>query len=117
MKKDKLVVGECSYSTVIIPPMTQNIESSTFGFIEEFIAAGGNLIAFALPDRVDGIKTTAIKDLFQKYSDRINLPDSLDISILKEMPGSNNFSFITLLRGDVYHHRRELTDGSFGFSG
>lgn len=115
VKKDKLVVGECSYSTVIIPPMTQNIESSTFGFIEEFIAAGGNLIAFALPDRVDGIKTTAIKDLFQKYSDRINLPDSLDISILKEMPGSNNFSFITLSGGDVYHHRRELTDGRLVF--
>lgn len=115
VKKQELVVGECSYSTVIIPPMTRNLESSTFRCLEEFVSAGGKLIAFALPDRIDGMKTTLVKDFFNKYSDRIDSRDSIDINILKEMLVSDDFSFISLSGGDVYHHRRELTDGRLVF--
>ncbi len=115
VKKHELTVGESSYSVVIIPPMTQNLESSTFRYLEEFVSAGGRLIAFALPERVDGMKTTVVKDFFNKHPDKIISPHGLDISTLKEMLTSDDFGFISLSGGDVYHHRRELDDGKLVF--
>lgn len=115
VKKHELVVGERSYSTVVIPPMTQNIESSTFRLIEAFVSKGGRLIAFTQPDRIDGTKTEAVRDFFNRYTDRIISPNSLDIDALKEMLASDDFAFITLSGGDVYHHRREFTGGRLVF--
>jgi len=44
VEKDKLIVGEMEYSTVIIPPFLKNMFSSTIRLLEEFVDGGGKVI-------------------------------------------------------------------------
>ena len=59
----KLQIGEMEYSTVIIPPCSV-IASGTLKLLEEFAAAGGNLIFVGeVPAYVDGEKSDKVKKL------------------------------------------------------
>ena len=55
IKNDRLIVGKCSYDTVVLP-LLYSIDSSTAKLLSEFIANGGKVVCFAdtLPDRIDG---------------------------------------------------------------
>ncbi len=46
VSKGKLAVGQASYSRVVIPPMTENLDLPTFGLLEKFVSDGGTLISF-----------------------------------------------------------------------
>ena len=54
---DRLIVGECSYDTVVLP-LLYTIDSYTAKLLKEFLANGGKLANYAstLPDRIDGRK-------------------------------------------------------------
>ena len=47
VSKGKLVVGQASYSRVIIPPMTENLNSTTYTLLKKFVSKGGTLITFS----------------------------------------------------------------------
>lgn len=50
----RLDVGECSYTTVVIPPEMTNLESSTFSLLKEFARGGGRIVALSSPYMLDG---------------------------------------------------------------
>lgn len=116
IKKGKLIVGQATYSRVVIPPMTENLDKATFKILSGFVRNGGTLIAFSEPELVDGSPNQELKEFFQRESLRIIKPGDLpgDV-IVSEYLNSVNISFKNNGDGDLYHNRRELSDGQVLF--
>jgi hypothetical protein len=107
----KLVVGNASYSKVVIPPMTENIDRSTVKLLKKFVSGGGTIIAFSQPSLVDGKEDKSLADLFGK---------SVILSELDEKAISGNFMNETVIfsgvkGGQLFHHTRVLADGNLVF--
>jgi hypothetical protein len=111
----KLVVGQTAYSRVIIPPMTENLDRSTFNLLKTFVSGGGTLIAFSTPSLVDGSPAAELKKFFTSNSGKIVTPDQLNSEIIKRYFSNVNLRFETAPGGALYHHRRILTDGQILF--
>ena len=77
VSKGKLIVGQAAYSRVVIPPMTENLDKSTFMLLKKFVSAGGTLIAFSEPSLIDGAPNDELKEFFSRNSDRISKAGSL----------------------------------------
>ncbi len=114
---DRLVIGERSYSTVVIPYGLTNLDRSTLILIEEFLMEGGELISFeTYPDFVDGVKTTEVKELFEEYSDQVEIMNKPRESSLPDLVVSGELEFSPLEQAEfVYFMRRQLEDGDILF--
>lgn len=115
VKGGKFIVGQCSYSTLVIPPLTENLDLATFRLISKFVAGGGNLVAFSVPSLVDGEEGKGLTEFFTKYSDRIHIEKDLTPDVLTKYFTSPLISFSGVSGDDLYHHRRTLSDGQVLF--
>ncbi|MBP1667369.1 MAG: hypothetical protein H6Q23_2229, partial [Bacteroidetes bacterium] len=111
----KLIIGQCSYSTVVLPPLTENLDKATSGLIRKFVAGGGKLVAFSLPALVDGTPDKGLTEFFSKYSDRINIKDDLTPEVISKYFTSPIISITVANGNNLYHHRRTLGDGQVLF--
>ena len=111
----KFIVGMCSYSTVVIPPMMENLDIETYKLLERFVATGGKLIAFSLPSLVDGAPSEGLNGFLSKKADKIIKVQKLTPEIILNYFSSGFISFSELTGGDLYHHRRKLADGQLLF--
>jgi hypothetical protein len=65
---EKLVVGNHSYSTVVIPPQMETIRSQTLDLLEQFCRAGGTLFIFPeLPTRLNGASSEEPSSRLKKF--------------------------------------------------
>ncbi len=65
---EKLVVGNHSYSTVVIPPQMETIRSQTLDLLEQFCRAGGTLFFFPeLPTRLNGASSEEPSSRLKKF--------------------------------------------------
>jgi hypothetical protein len=98
-----------------LPPGIENLDSPTFKLLEAFASAGGRVLQFSQIKTIDG-KPDARTDGFE----RLILQDRADTSknekVLRDL-GAKDFSisFSPTYRGDLYHHRRKLSDGDLLF--
>ncbi len=108
-----LRVGRRDYRIVVLPPMTENLNSATTGLLEQFLRAGGTVLACAPPPaRIDGAASDRGKALARqagwKTVDAAQVPAMLsqqaapDFAIMRT-PGD---------QGILFHHRRRLDDGA-----
>ena len=111
----KLIVGQCSYSTVVLPPLTENLDLSTYKLIKKFVAGGGNLVAFAAPSLIDGAPDEGLTEFFSKNADRIHIETDLSPEVISKYFTSTVISFSGVSGNDLYHHRRTLGDGQVLF--
>jgi alpha-L-rhamnosidase len=114
-KDGKFVVGECSYSMVVIPPMMENLDSVTYKLLDKFVNDGGKLIAFSLPSMVDGAPSESLKEFFSYNSDKIVTKQNLTPAIVREYFSDQDLSFTDRTGGDLYHHHRTMADGEVLF--
>lgn len=80
----RLVMGACSYSTVIVPPMV-TLRSSTLELLKEFVEQGGAILSVGEdPTRVDGEENPAafdfLTEMSQSHTDLGGLVRALDAS-------------------------------------
>lgn len=69
VKKDKLVIGKCEYSTVIMPYM-QSLTENTLKLLIEFSQNGGKLYFIGeMPSLVNGVKDERLKRLKAEKAD------------------------------------------------
>ncbi|MCC8143510.1 MAG: hypothetical protein LIO97_06180 [Tannerellaceae bacterium] len=61
VKNNLFVVGKRGYKQVVIPPMTENLNSATFQLLQKFVASGGELVVFSKPSYIDGKENAALK--------------------------------------------------------
>jgi len=115
VKGRKLVVGQCSYKTVVLPPLTENIDLSTFKLLQKFVARGGRLIVFSTPSLVDGNADESLKSFFEKYADRISHEENLTADLITKYFKDQETNFTGVSGGSLYHHRRVLADGQILF--
>lgn len=115
VSKGKLIVGQASYSRVVIPPMTENLDMSTFKLLEKFVSNGGTLIAFSAPTLVDGTVNEGLSKFFNKPSEKIIRIDQLSSDVLTKYFSNHNLTFENVTGGSLYHHRRMLADGQILF--
>ena len=111
----KLIVGQASYSRVVIPPMTENLDLRTFNLLKKFVSNGGTMIAFSVPTLVDGSVNKELKKLFSKKSDNIIVIDDLTQDIINKFFKNKGLTFEKMSGGTQYHQRRIMTDGQLMF--
>ena len=111
----KFKVGDCLYSVVVLPPLMENLDSSTFKLLEQFVTNDGKLLAFSLPSMVDGTHSENLRQFFSDNSDKIVTKQNLTSAIIREFLSDNDISFTDMTGGDLYHHKRTLSDGQLLF--
>jgi hypothetical protein len=111
----EFIVGQCSYSTVVLPPMMENIDLKTYKLLKKFVAGGGKLVTFSLPSLVNGEPLQGLQDFFINNSDKIAFETDLNDSIIAKYFTNPDISFSATGGGDLYHHRRILSDGEVLF--
>jgi hypothetical protein len=115
VRKGKFIVGQCSYSTVILPPMIENLDRATFRLIEKFVGQGGKLVAFSIPSLVDGKENKEINNFFTENAGRIKKESELTDEVISEYFTNPDFKCSTGTTGELFHQRRKLADGEILF--
>ncbi len=115
VSKGKIIVGQAEYSKVVIPPMTENLDKTTFVLLQKFVSSGGKLIAFSEPDLVDGSHSEELEKFFISNSDKIVKPVYLTDDLISKLFSSPEIAFNNVTGGTLYHQRRILDDGQLLF--
>ena len=103
------IVGECSYSTIVIPEHVENMNSICFYLLKDFVQQGGKLVSFSIPTCINGKKSKEIVQLFKDK--RIVYLSNLWDEQLTSLLSSPVVSFIKQEGGNLFHHRRKYQDG------
>ncbi len=109
------MVGQGRYTTVVIPPMTENLDLETYKLLNKFVAKGGKLIAFSTPSLVDGAAGKALNEFLTDYSSRIIFEKELTKEVINKYFTNRTLTFSDIDGKDLYHHRRILSDGQVLF--
>jgi hypothetical protein len=115
VSKGKLTVGQVTYSRVVIPPMTENLDLATLKLLKKFVSEGGSLIAFSVPALVDGSPNDELNKLFSNKSGKIIIAGQLTPEVISEYLTGIDIRFEETEGGVLYHHRRMLADGQLFF--
>lgn len=108
-------VGLCRYKTVVIPPLTENLNRKTFDLLKKFTANGGKLIAFSRPRLIDGESSPDAGQLYESESVRMFETDMPGREALMLLSEDQDLIFLEQSGGNLYHHRRILKDGQLIF--
>ncbi len=111
----KFTVGERSYSKVVIPPMVENIEQSTFDLLTEFTQQGGKLVTFSSPNRLSGQKSDEVTDFFRTENPSIVRLNALSGEAIEKEFLSPGIQYQNVNGGNLYQHRRIFEDGQLIF--
>ena len=116
IKANLFVVGKRAYKKVVIPPLTENINTPTFKLLQKFVNADGELILFSTPTLIDGKESAELKDFFEKNSSRIikYTNESIETAIEQSLQ-SDKTKFSNVEGNDLYHQRRTYNDGELVF--
>jgi hypothetical protein len=109
----KLRVGQRSYTLVVLPPGTENLESSTVRLLETYLKNGGAVLSFVgAPAFVDGASSAEVARLKREYTARWGEASSLDDAATRARLVSPEFAEVS---GALFHHKRQLADGELYF--
>ncbi|MDR3235116.1 MAG: hypothetical protein LBT48_00100 [Prevotellaceae bacterium] len=107
----KFVVGKRAYSKVVIPPLTENLDAPTFALLKEYVAKGGEVIAYSRPLFVDGAPNMEIREFFDKdIVVNMNWGSETPLHLFQ----SDEITFNNIPK-DLFHHRRKMKDGQLLF--
>jgi hypothetical protein len=115
VKTGQFIIGQARYSTVVIPPMTENIDKETYKLISKLVAGGGKLICFSHPSLVDGSPNEHLEKFLEENKDKIRFETELTPEIISKYFTSPDICFSDVKGGQLYHHRRILSDGQVLF--
>lgn len=107
-------VGQRAYSTVVIPPLMENLNTKTFELLKEFAAQGGKIVSFSVPSLVDGRESEELHSFFTKHPSIIREPE-LTPEVINEHLMSSAFRPAGFTGGNIFHQRREYRDGQLLF--
>ena len=112
VQNDKFSIGKAHYTTVIIPPLTENLSKPTVELLNLFVASGGKLICFSRPSRVDGEENDELTNLLNQNT--VQHVTDLNPEIINSLLSGQGCK-ITHVGGDLYHYRKSYSDGEMLF--
>jgi len=115
VKGGKLIIGNCGYSKVVLPPLMENLDLPTFRLLKKFVAGGGTLITFCKPTLLNGSSSSELDEFMTGNPERIKSETELSSEIISRYFSSGDIHFSRFTYGDIYHHRRKLNDGQLLF--
>ena len=115
VKNGKLIIGERSYSTVVIPAKVENIEKSTFGLLQEFVRQGGKILSYSNPERISGQINQQVVDFFDPAKTSVTHLKQVNDETIKKHFSNSAMQFNAIKGGNMYHHRRDYNDGQMLF--
>lgn len=104
-KGGKFIVGERSYSTVIIPEMVETLFPETADLLSAFAKQGGTIIALSKPVLVNACESSVLPELWNSDA------DIRDNVILDEL-ASDKVQFEEIHGNDLYHQCRVFDEGT-----
>ncbi|MFB3828205.1 MAG: glycosyl hydrolase [Bryobacteraceae bacterium] len=95
----RFVVGRRGYTSVVLPPGTENLESATVNLLAAYLKAGGRVVSLVDPPAyVDGAPSDRLRRLAADHAKQWT----------REAPANPDFSGVS---GKLFHQRRRLSDG------
>jgi hypothetical protein len=112
----ELKIGKASYSLVILPPSTENLDKETVSLIGKYLQAGGKVLSFSgVPEYMDGSKSELLKNSISDPARWINgIEDNIAGSIFAINKPSASFSAVPA-GSLLFHQIRELSDARLVF--
>ncbi len=109
-------VGRCTYDTIVIPPLTENLNAKTAELLESYLNAGGTIYCCGTPPSlIDGSPAPQLAAVWQNTNfKRIEAAEIIAALLHRQSDGfcihrSKNDT------GILYHHRRQWDDGELLF--
>ncbi len=118
VRDKELIIGERSYSVVVLPSSVDNLDNSTVRLLSRFVRAGGTVYRVLRGDTekwpayIDGRASRRIQRLAQRSNWKTVQADNA-ASVLRDLDTEGHFA-IRRAAGDnglLFHHRRHLADG------
>ena len=114
VNKNRMIIGNRSYRTVVIPASMENIDSATYILMDRFLEGGGKILSFTsnIP-YLSGRESTAVMEMLNRYPDQCLFVNGLSDPLVEEVFARDGFAISesTPSRGELYHQRRILNDG------
>lgn len=109
VQSGKFVVGECSYSVVVIPELVENMDGTCFSLLQKFVEQGGIVVTCSSPTNVDGSRS---EDIIKLLNDNriIHFDNVLEGQIPEQLKCAD-IQFDKQEGGNLFHHRKQLEDG------
>lgn len=110
------VIGRRKYETVVLPPLTENLNSTTTNLLERYVESGGTIICCGSPPSyMDGKSSERGQEMAVLSGWKRGDPAEAARTLL----GRSRDGFVIRRdendKGILFHHRRELEDGQFLF--
>ncbi|MDD3036554.1 glycosyl hydrolase [Bacteroides sp.] len=115
VKKGQFVVGKRGYKRVVLPPITENLNSKTFQLLKKFVKSGGELILFSTPTFIDGKESAELAQFMKDNAGQIKTYNELSEPLIQTVFASPEISFKQVAGNHLYHHRRSYKDGELVF--
>lgn len=109
----KFVVGQRAYSTVVIPPGMENLNTPTLKLLQQYTAAGGKVLLFEKLQTVDGSShpmPAALQAQMMPPPDKSSILQTFQANGFKISPLQGDS-----IGGNLFHHRRMMSDGQVIF--
>jgi len=112
----RLRVGQRLYDTVVLTPLTENLNSRTVALLEAYLQAGGVVLCCGQPpSRVDGGLSDRGPALAQQAGWRQVKANDVPEMLLARSDGGFSIDRNPDDKGILFHHRRLVADGEFLF--
>lgn len=114
--EDQFVIGNRNYTYVVIPRFMTNLNSETAELLEQYLAAGGIIIALCEPPSfIDGNASDRCRKWSVEYSDQwYSLGGCNDPRLINYLR-RDEFVIVEQQGGNLLHMRRQLEDGMLLF--
>ena len=108
-------VGQADYDVVIVPDVMDNFDAPTFKLLKKHVANGGKVIQFGEGAKfIDAKPTNKFESLTSKEN-WIKYPEANAGAVDKHLLQPDFKVTVTGGAGQLFHHRRQLTDGQVIF--
>jgi alpha-L-rhamnosidase len=107
-------VGYGSYDTVVLSPLTENLNSPTMALLEKYVQAGGVVLCCGdAPSYVDGLPSDRGQRLTNGRGWKRVVTKDVPQMVLARSDGGFAIERAPDDGGILFHHRRQVKDGQF----
>jgi len=109
-------IGQRQYETVVIPPLTENLNTKTMNLLEAYLKNGGTVLCCGSPPSlVDGRPSERAKVASQNSSWKQIEPAAVIAMLTSKPKDGFTINHSNDNNGILFHHRRRLEDGEILF--
>jgi hypothetical protein len=107
-------VGQRAYSTIVLPPLTENLNLRTMDLLDAYAKAGGAVLCCGqAPSHVDGRPSQRGSEAARSSGWKQIEPDQAPQMLLGASKDGFAIERIDDDKGILFHHRRTMDDGEF----